>query len=101
MNTATGGVHVVAKTREPSLSRLEKAVRLAREKVLDTPGAAALSVLQADRPVLVMLAAGKGTRFGLAPKCAQPVCGKPLARHAVDAFRRVVDGAVVCLVHYR
>ncbi len=96
-----GGRHVVAKTPEQSPSRLEKAVSLAREKVLDTSGATALSELQAGRPVLVLLAAGKGTRFGLAPKCVQPVCGKPLARHAVDAFSHAADGDVLCLVHYR
>ena len=52
-------------------------------------------------PVLVMLAAGRGTRFGRAPKCVQPVCGQALARHSVEAFRRVSSGPVVCLVHYQ
>lgn len=38
--------------------------------------------------VLVLLAAGKGTRFGDNPKCASMVGGKPLARHTVDSFRQ-------------
>jgi len=55
---------------------------------------------RAEVPVLVMLAAGRGTRFGRAPKCVQPVCGRALARHSVEAFRRVSQGTVVCLVHH-
>ncbi len=50
--------------------------------------------------VLVLLAAGKGTRFGTAPKCVQPVRGKPLARHSVDAFRRMCSGACIVIVGY-
>jgi hypothetical protein len=51
--------------------------------------------------VLVVLAAGKGTRFGAAPKCIQPVYGTPLARHSVDAFHRFAPAPVVCVVGYR
>lgn len=55
----------------------------------------------ADAPAaLVILAAGKGTRFGTAPKCVQPVRGVPLARHSIDAFRRVQPAPCVCLVGY-
>jgi GTP:adenosylcobinamide-phosphate guanylyltransferase len=50
---------------------------------------------------LVILAAGKGTRFGQAPKCIQPVQGTPLARHSIDAFRRYSESPVVCLVGYQ
>jgi len=51
-------------------------------------------------PVLVVLAAGKGTRFGAAPKCIQPVRSLPLARHTIDAFRQLGAPRVVCLVGY-
>ncbi len=51
--------------------------------------------------ILVVLAAGKGTRFGVVPKCVQPVGGVPLARHSIDAFRRVVpESPCICLVGY-
>ena len=55
----------------------------------------------AERPVLVILAAGKGTRFGQSPKCAQPVCGIPLARHSMNAFRSLHRSPVIGLVGYR
>lgn len=51
--------------------------------------------------MLVLLAAGKGTRFGQAPKCIQPVHGTPLARHSIDAFRQLSPGPSICLVGYR
>ncbi|MEM7133482.1 MAG: NTP transferase domain-containing protein [Chloroflexota bacterium] len=54
-----------------------------------------------DAPVLVLLAAGKGTRFGIQPKCIQPVHGKPLARHSIDAFRQISPLPVICVVGYR
>ena len=38
---------------------------------------------------VVVMAAGKGTRFGTSPKCVQPVRNVPLARHSINAFRRV------------
>src|SRR5689334_16044512 len=50
---------------------------------------------------MVLLAAGKGTRFGQEPKCAQLVNGVPLARHTVEAFRSFSRSAVVCVVGYR
>jgi bifunctional UDP-N-acetylglucosamine pyrophosphorylase / glucosamine-1-phosphate N-acetyltransferase len=52
-------------------------------------------------PVLLLLAAGQGTRFGIAPKCAQSVNGVPLARYDIDAFRQFAGSPVVCVVGYR
>jgi GTP:adenosylcobinamide-phosphate guanylyltransferase len=57
--------------------------------------------VRAEAPVLVVLAAGRGTRFGQDPKCIQPVHGTPLARHSIDAFRRFTPAPVVCIVGYR
>lgn len=57
--------------------------------------------VRAEAPVLVVLAAGRGTRFGQDPKCIQPVHGTPLARHSIDAFRRFSPAPVVCIVGYR
>ena len=57
--------------------------------------------LETSTVVLVMLAAGKGTRFGREPKCIQPVHGTPLARHSINAFRRFGTAPVVCVVGYR
>ncbi len=63
------------------------------------PGAAVLyGGIRADGHVLVLLAAGKGTRFGTAPKCVQPVRSTPLARHSIDAFRRAAPAPCVVLV---
>ncbi len=52
------------------------------------------------RIALVILAAGKGTRFGTAPKCVQPVRGIPLARHSIDSFRSIQPAPCICLVGY-
>ncbi|MFB3893895.1 MAG: NTP transferase domain-containing protein [Phycisphaerae bacterium] len=57
--------------------------------------------IRADAPVLVVLAAGIGKRFGQAPKCIQDVCGRPLARHSIDNFRSFSDSPVVCVIGYR
>ena len=63
------------------------------------PGAAVLyGGIRADGHVLVLLAAGKDTRFGTAPKCVQPVRSTPLARHSIDAFRRAAPAPCVVLV---
>ncbi len=83
------------------LRRLKDAARPARDKVLNPEMLSFDSGRLADAPVLVVLAAGKGTRFGQDPKCIQTVCGTPLARHSIDAFRRFCSSAVVCLVGYR
>ncbi len=80
---------------------LSQAVRLASEKLLNPEALALYGGIRPEAPVLVVLAAGKGTRFGQAPKCIQPVHGVPLARHSIEAFRRFSPSPVVCLVGYR
>ncbi len=57
--------------------------------------------VRSDRPMLVVLAAGQGTRFGKEPKCAQPVRGVPLARHSMVAFRALSSSPPICIVGYR
>ncbi|NOX55902.1 MAG: NTP transferase domain-containing protein [Planctomycetes bacterium] len=81
--------------------RLREANVAQPAKVLNPQEIGRYGGITPDRPVLVILAAGKGTRFGQAPKCAQPVCGIPLARHSIDAFRRFREAPVICLVGYR
>ncbi len=80
---------------------LREAARLSEEKVLNPDRLASYGGITPDAPVLLILAAGKGTRFGQDPKCIQLVHGTPLARHSVDAFRRFCPALVVCLVGYR
>jgi len=80
---------------------LRDAARLAADKLLNPERARQAFEGAPGRPVLLVLAAGKGTRFGTEPKCVQLVSGKPLARHSIDAFQRRYGGPVVCLVHYR
>ncbi len=82
--------------------RLADAAPLSPARVLN-PGRLPLpEAIRPDVPVLVVLAAGKGTRFGTLPKCVQAVGGRPLARHSIEAFRRCVPGGpVIALVHYR
>lgn len=83
------------------MKRLSEAVALQAEKVLSAGQVAACGGFRADLPVLVVLVAGRGTRFGQLPKCAQPVCGVPLARHSINAFREFCAGPVICVVGYR
>jgi bifunctional UDP-N-acetylglucosamine pyrophosphorylase/glucosamine-1-phosphate N-acetyltransferase len=71
------------------------------EKLLNPEALQFYGGITADAPVLVVLAAGKGTRFGQEPKCIQAVHGTPLARHSIDAFRRVSASPVICIVGYR
>jgi molybdopterin-guanine dinucleotide biosynthesis protein A len=80
---------------------LRDAVALGIEKVLDPAGLVQHGAISAEAPVLVVLAAGRGTRFGTSPKCIQPVHGTPLARHSIDAFRWFSPSPVVCVVGYR
>lgn len=80
---------------------LSDAVQTSRNKVLNLPQLQRAGGVSADQPALVILAAGKGTRFGQSPKCAQPVCGVPLARHSINAFRSLHASPVVCVVGYR
>jgi NDP-sugar pyrophosphorylase family protein len=86
---------------QPQPARLEDAVRPSAGSILN-PGALDLyGGIRADAPVLIVLAAGKGTRFGAVPKCIQPVYGTPLARYSIDAFHRFAPAPVVCVVGYR
>ena len=81
--------------------QLGRTARVTPEKVLNPEAVARGGGLTPDSTVLVLLAAGMGTRFGQAPKCIQPVRGIPLARHTIDAFRRFNAAPVICLVGYQ
>jgi hypothetical protein len=83
------------------IGRLAGVAGIASAKILNPSALANFDGIAADRPVLVVLAAGKGTRFGQSPKCAEPVCGVPLARHSIEAFRGFSPSPSVCLVGYR
>ncbi len=80
---------------------LRETARLSEDKLLNPERMRSVFESASDRPVLIVLVAGKGSRFGTEPKCVQPVGGKPLARHSIDAFLHRYGGPVVCLVHYR
>jgi len=79
---------------------LGRNVRISRDKVLNVSSEALSGISKCDK-VLVTLVAGKGTRFGTDPKCIQPVYGLPLARHSIDAFRRISNSPVISIVGYR
>ncbi len=81
--------------------QLQNKVNLSPDKVLNLQSISGYGGITTDNPVLVILAAGKGTRFGQAPKCVQPVHGTPLARHSIDAFRYFSPSPVIALVGYR
>jgi len=85
----------------PTARTLAGAVRLGPDKLLNPSSLSLYGGITPDAPVLVLLAAGKGTRFGRDPKCVQPVHGTPLARHSIDAFRWVSLSPVICVVGYR
>lgn len=89
------------KSGVPAVRPLREASAPAYEKILNPDSLTFYNGISADAPVLVMLAAGKGTRFGQDPKCVQLVHGTPLARHSIDAFRRFSPSPVICLVGYR
>jgi len=80
---------------------LSEATRVAHEKILNPESLIIQGGITSDAPVLVILVAGKGTRFGQEPKCIQRVHGIPLARHSINAFRRFTPAPVICLVGYR
>jgi hypothetical protein len=80
---------------------LGQAIRLSAGKILNPEALRRQRPVSGDQPVLILLAAGKGTRFGQAPKCAQPVCGVPVARHSIEAFRSFAPSPVICVVGYR
>ncbi len=88
--------------RESAQTRpLAAAITPAYDRILNPESLAFYNGIRPDAPVLVVLAAGKGTRFGREPKCIQPVHGTPLARHSIDAFRRFCLSPVICVVGYR
>jgi len=89
-------------TGEPTGARpLGAVAALDAGKILNPQTLAAFRDVATDAPVLVILAAGKGTRFGHDPKCIQRVHGTPLARHSIDAFGRFSQSPAVCVVGYR
>jgi hypothetical protein len=81
--------------------RLEQLVPLDGANVLASENLNAYGGLRSDASVLVVLAAGKGTRFGSEPKCIQPVRGVPLARRSIEEFRRFHSSPVIGIVGYR
>ena len=86
---------------QTGVTRLDTAVRPSRDQLLNPSALSLFGGIDSATPVLVILAAGKGTRFGQAPTCIQPVSGTPLARHSIDAFRQLQPAPVICLVGYR
>lgn len=89
------------KDARPVPERLDASACLECGKLLNPAALPLHQGMRSEAPVLVILAAGKGTRFGQSPKCIQPVRGIPLARHSIDAFRRFSASPVICLVGYR
>ena len=79
---------------------LSDRVTLTADAVLNPGAAEAFGGIRSASRVLVLLAAGKGTRFGTSPKCVQPVRGVPLARHSIDAFRRIKPSPCITVVGY-
>ena len=80
---------------------LANAARLSPGKVLNPSCPSWQAGIPGSAPVLVILAAGKGTRFGQAPKCVQHVLGVPLAGHSIRSFRQFSPSPVVAIVGYR
>ncbi|MCE5347847.1 MAG: NTP transferase domain-containing protein [Bacteroidales bacterium] len=88
-------------SRSASDNSLKYVARLTGDKVLNPEKFDIQGSINSDSPVLVILVAGKGTRFGKDPKCIQQVHGMPLARHSIDAFHRFSPAPAICLVGYR
>ncbi len=84
-----------------STRRLAEAVSLSPAKLLNPELLNRFQPATPDTPILILLAAGKGTRFGQSPKCAQPVCGIPLARHSLIAFHALSPQPALVLVGHR
>ncbi len=82
-------------------TRLEDGVALTRGKILNPSRLNQHGVAADGNPVLLLLAAGKGTRFGREPKCIQLLHGKPLARYSIDSFHSLGSKHVICVVGYR
>ena len=95
------GVSTQSASSDGKSAKLRDAATLAIEKLLDPQAAAKGVPVKPDSPTLVLLAAGKGTRFGQEPKCAQLVNGIPLARHSIEAFRCFSPSPIICVVGYR
>lgn len=89
------------RSRSAPIRRLKDIAGSGGAKTLNPASLTSFGPITSDAPVLVILAAGKGTRFGRDPKCIQPVHGMPLARHSIEAFRRFQRSPVVCVVGYR
>jgi hypothetical protein len=80
---------------------LSGVARLSPDKVLNPDCPTWRAGMSDAAPVLVILAAGKGTRFGQDPKCIQPVRGVPLTLHSIQSFRQFSPSPVIALVGYR
>jgi molybdopterin-guanine dinucleotide biosynthesis protein A len=80
---------------------LSAVVQLSPQKLLAPVSPGTASHMASAAAVLVLLAAGKGTRFGVQPKCIQPVLGVPLARHSIDAFHAISPAPPICIVGYK
>ena len=85
----------------PTPRPLQEAVKTSPDKILNPEACDLYGGIRSNAPVLVILAAGKGTRFGQDPKCIQPVHGVPLARHSINAFHHFSASPVICLAGYR
>ncbi len=90
-----------ARSGPAPIRRLKEVAGSGAGKTLNPENLARFGPFPSEAPVLVILAAGKGTRFGADPKCIQPVDGRPLARHSIEGFRRFRTGPVICVVGYR
>src|SRR3990172_1329868 len=80
---------------------LREAARPSPDNILNPESLALFGGITSDALILVILAAGKGTRFGQDPKCIQPVHGMPLALHSIHGFRRFGPSPVTCLIGNR
>ena len=84
-----------------AMKMLNDVVKPGFHKVVNPEALSAFEEMMPENSLLVVLVAGKGTRFGKEPKCIQMVQGTPLARHSIDAFRRFSPSPVICIVGYR
>lgn len=84
-----------------SMKILKDALKPGIHKVVNPEALSVFEEIKPENTLLVVLVAGKGTRFGKEPKCIQMVQGTPLARHSIDAFRRFSTSPVICIVGYR
>lgn len=80
--------------------RLAEQIHIKKTTILSQYGASTQDLARAG-VALVLLAAGKGTRYGQQPKCIADVDGKPLARHTIDEFKTACDAPTLCVVGYR